>query len=84
MLDQSSTYSFSDTEAFAKASKERVGAGYVYTRWANPTIDAFEASVADLEGTQDAEAFATGMAAISAIFLATCSAGDRVVSTRQL
>jgi cystathionine beta-lyase/cystathionine gamma-synthase len=61
-----------------------VGAGYVYTRWANPTIDAFEAAVADLEGADDAEAFSTGMAAIAAIFLATCSAGDRVVAARQL
>jgi cystathionine beta-lyase/cystathionine gamma-synthase len=61
-----------------------VGAGYVYTRWANPTIDAFEAAVADLEGATDAEAFSTGMAAIAAIFLATCSAGDRVVAARQL
>lgn len=84
VLDQSSTYWFSDTESFAKASKERVGAGYVYTRWANPTIDAFEAAVADLEGTADAEAFATGMAAIAAVFLAYCSAGDRVVAARQL
>jgi cystathionine beta-lyase/cystathionine gamma-synthase len=84
VLDQSTTYAFSDSAAFAKASKERVGAGYVYTRWANPTIDAFEAAVADLEGADDAEAFSTGMAAIAAIFLATCSAGDRVVSARQL
>lgn len=56
----------------------------MYTRWANPTIDAFEAAVADLEGAEDAEAFATGMAAISAVFLALCEAGDRVVATRQL
>ena len=84
VLDQSSSYWFSDTETFAKASKERVGAGYVYTRWANPTIDAFEAAVADLEGAADAEAFSTGMAAIAAIFLALCSAGDRVVAARQL
>lgn len=84
LLDQSSTYSFADSDTFAKASKERVGAGYVYTRWANPTIDAFEAAVADLEGAEDAEAFATGMAAISAVFLALCSEGDRVVAARQL
>ncbi len=28
-LDLSSTYSFDDTDAFAKASEQRVGAGYV-------------------------------------------------------
>ena len=56
----------------------------MYTRWANPTIDEFEASIADLEGTGEAEAFASGMAAISSIFMSLCSAGDRVVATRQL
>src|SRR5688572_10725043 len=83
-LDLSSTYSFEDTDAFAKASEQRVGAGYVYTRWANPTVDAFEASVADLEGADDAEAFASGMAAISTTFTALTRPGDRIVAVRQL
>ena len=83
-LDLSSTYSFEDTDAFAKASEQRVGAGYVYTRWANPTVDAFEASVADLEGADDAEAFASGMAAISSTFTALTRPGDRIVAARQL
>lgn len=84
LLDQSSTYSFSDSAAFAKASQEKVGAGYVYSRWANPTTDAFAAAIAGLEGAPDAEATASGMAAISSVFLALCSSGDRVVLTRQL
>jgi cystathionine beta-lyase/cystathionine gamma-synthase len=83
-LDLSSTYSFGDTQDFALASKEKTGAGYVYTRWANPTTDAFEAAVADLEGTGAAEAFSSGMAAISTIFLALCKSGDRIVAARQL
>ncbi|MDQ3916321.1 MAG: aminotransferase class I/II-fold pyridoxal phosphate-dependent enzyme [Actinomycetota bacterium] len=83
-LDLSSTYAFDDTGAFAKASEQRVGAGYVYTRWANPTVDAFEAAVADLEGAADAEAFSSGMAAIWCTFLALCRPGDRIVATRQL
>jgi cystathionine beta-lyase/cystathionine gamma-synthase len=84
VLDPSSTYSFSDAGAFADASRAKVGAGYVYARWANPTVDALEAAVCDLEGADGAEAFASGMAAISAVFLAVCSAGDRIVSARQL
>ncbi|MDQ4124162.1 MAG: PLP-dependent transferase, partial [Actinomycetota bacterium] len=83
-LDLSSTYSFEDTDAFAKASKERVGAGYVYTRWANPTVDLFETAVADLEGADDAEAFSSGMAAISCMFMALARPGSRVVAVRQL
>ncbi len=84
LLDSSSTYSFSDTATFARASRAKTGAGYVYSRWANPTVDAFEAALADLEGTEAAEAFASGMGAISSVFLALCSSGDRVVATRQL
>jgi cystathionine beta-lyase/cystathionine gamma-synthase len=83
-LDLSSTYAFGDTDEFARASSDKIGSGYVYTRWANPTIDAFEAAVADLEGTGTAEGFSSGMAAISAIFLGLCKAGDRIVAARQL
>jgi cystathionine beta-lyase/cystathionine gamma-synthase len=61
-----------------------VGSGYVYARWANRTVDEFEAAVADLEGMDQAEAFSSGMAAISAVFLALCRSGDRIVAARQL
>lgn len=84
MLDPSSTYSFADADLFAEASRHKVGAGYVYARWANPTVDTLEGAVADLEGAEDAEGFASGMAAIAAVFLGLCAAGDRVVATRQL
>jgi methionine-gamma-lyase len=84
VLDQSSTYSFTDSEEFARASADKTGSGYVYTRWSNPTLDAFCEAVADLEGTDAAESFSSGMAAISGMFLTLCSPGDRVVSARQL
>jgi methionine-gamma-lyase len=84
VLDQSSTYSFTDSEEFARASADKTGSGYVYTRWSNPTLDAFCEAVADLEGTDAAESFSSGMAAISGMFLTLCSPGDRIVSARQL
>lgn len=84
MIDPSSTYAFDDVDAFATASEKKVGAGYVYTRWANPTTDAFATAVADLEGAVAAESFATGMAAISSIYLALSRSGDRIVTARQL
>ena len=79
-----STYSFEDSIEFGRASEEKVGAGYVYTRWANPTIDAFEMAMSDLEGSEDAEAFSSGMAAIASVFLGLCSSGDRIAAVRQL
>lgn len=84
VLDPSSTYAFDDADAFAKASEAKTGAGYVYTRWANPTVDAFEAAVADLEGCEAAEACSSGMAAIAATTLALCRSGERIVAARQL
>jgi cystathionine beta-lyase/cystathionine gamma-synthase len=83
-VDFSSTYSFDSADEFAHASEVKIGGGYVYGRWANPTVDALEAAVADLEGAPHAEAFASGMAAISTMFLSLCSAGDRIVAARQL
>ncbi len=45
--------------------------GYVYsTRYANPTVAAFEAAVAELEGTEAAIAFSSGMAAVHMALLA--------------
>ncbi len=84
VLDPSSTYGFSDTDAFATASQDKIGSGYVYARWANPTVDAFEAAVADLEGAAGAEAFSSGMAAIAGVLLSLCASGDQIVAARQL
>ncbi len=55
-----------------------------YSRYGNPTVRAFEDAVADLEGAEAAQAFASGMGAISSLVLALCSKGDHVVAQRQL
>lgn len=61
-----------------------VRADEFYGRYANPTVRSFERAVADLEGAEDAMAFASGMGAIATTVLALCSAGDHLVATRQL
>jgi cystathionine beta-lyase/cystathionine gamma-synthase len=55
-----------------------------YGRYANPTVRAFEQAIAELEGADDAMAFASGMGAIATTVLALCSSGDHVVATKQL
>jgi cystathionine beta-lyase/cystathionine gamma-synthase len=55
-----------------------------YSRYANPTVTAFEEAIADLEGAERALAFASGMGALASTVLALCSAGDHVVAQRQL
>lgn len=52
---------------------------YTYARWSNPTVRALEDRMAALERAEGAVAFATGMAAISGVFLALLKAGDHLV-----
>ncbi len=52
---------------------------FTYTRWANPTVRLLEQKVAILEGAEAASAFASGMAAASAILFAELSSGDHLI-----
>ena len=53
-----------------------------YSRYANPTVEAFENAIAELENTQAALAFASGMGAVSSVVLALCATGDHIVAQR--
>jgi O-succinylhomoserine sulfhydrylase len=53
--------------------------GFVYSRFANPTVRMFEQRLASLEGGEDCIATASGMSAILATCLATLRAGDHVL-----
>ncbi len=56
--------------------------GHIYSRNTNPTVDAFEEKVRQLEDAQSATSFSTGMAAISNTLFSLLSPGDRVVSVQ--
>ncbi len=58
--------------------------GYLYSRFANPTVAMFEERVRLLEGAEAARATATGMAAVTAAMLCYLKAGDHVVASRAL
>lgn len=65
-----------DTDAVLGAEKE----GYVYSRYGSPTVSAFETAVANLEGSETAFAFSSGMAALHVSLLAAgVKEGSRVV-----
>ncbi|HJL89100.1 MAG TPA: aminotransferase class I/II-fold pyridoxal phosphate-dependent enzyme [Acidimicrobiales bacterium] len=55
-----------------------------YSRYGNPTINAFEATISELEGAEASRAFASGMGAMSAVVLGLCSTGDHIVAQRQI
>jgi len=58
--------------------------GFVYSRYANPTVGMFEARMCALEGAEAARGTASGMAAVAASMLCHLKAGDHVVSARAL
>jgi len=69
-------------EAAAKFSGDEEG--YIYSRFTNPTVAAFETRLARLEGGEAAIATASGMSAILATILSLLSQGDHIVASRSL
>ena len=67
------------TSTYAQESPG-VNKGYDYSRTANPTRQAFERCIADLEGGIQGYAFASGLAAEGTI-LELLNAGDHVIAT---
>ena len=60
------------------------GDEFIYARYGNPTTRMFEERIAALEGTEDAFATASGMAAVNGALVSMLRAGDHVVSARAL
>ncbi|MFQ5742832.1 MAG: trans-sulfuration enzyme family protein [Acidobacteriota bacterium] len=59
--------------------------GYVYGRYHNPTVDALERAIADLEGSEATVAYSSGMAAIAGAFAALdLPRGAKVMAARDL
>jgi methionine-gamma-lyase len=77
---QSSTFAFPSAEEGANRFAG-ISNGPIYTRLGNPTVQALENCVAELEGGCGAVATATGMAAVSTVLLALLRQGDHVVGT---
>lgn len=77
-ITQTATYSFADTAeliAYFEGRKEREE----YGRYGNPTVRLVEQKVAALEATEDAVAFASGMAAVTSTILALVKSGSHVI-----
>jgi cystathionine beta-lyase/cystathionine gamma-synthase len=80
---QTSAFSFTDPAACAEALTNPAS-GHAYSRYANPTTQALENAVADLEGGAGAIATSSGMGAINAVLLSELRAGDHVIAQRCL
>ncbi|MEO3998085.1 O-succinylhomoserine sulfhydrylase [Mesorhizobium sp. CAU 1732] len=73
-----------ETAEAAEARFKGETQGFIYSRYANPTVDMFEKRMCALEGAEDARATASGMAAVSAALLCSVKAGDHVIAARAL
>jgi methionine-gamma-lyase len=88
-LDLSSTYPIDDLDQ-ATASLDSLAAGGpalgnpIYARLHSPTVARFEEALAELEGTDEAVAFSSGMAALTACLLAASEDGRHAVAIRPL
>lgn len=80
------------TQGFSYESAEQAEARFIksgsdefiYARYGNPTSRMFEDRIADLEGTEDAFATASGMAAVNGALMSMLRPGDHIVSSRAL
>ncbi|MDB5735146.1 MAG: O-succinylhomoserine sulfhydrylase [Alphaproteobacteria bacterium] len=82
-LFMTSGYAYEAAEEAEARFKGEIG-GFQYSRFGNPTVAMFEERMALLEGAPVARATATGMAAVSAVFLSSLKTGDHVVAAKAM
>jgi len=73
-----------DTAEEAEAAFKGDHKRYIYGRYGNPTVTAFEERLHLLEGAEACKGTASGMAAVHAAFICQLQAGDKVVASRAL
>ncbi|GAA5416038.1 L-methionine gamma-lyase [Paraliobacillus ryukyuensis] len=78
---QSVSFGYDDMEEWYEVAIGKKH-GHIYGRNTNPTVQAFEAKIMDLEGAEAATSFSTGMAAISNTLATFLYPGDRIVSIK--
>lgn len=77
---QTSTFAFENAQNGADCFAGNSN-GYIYTRLGNPTIRALEDAVANLEGGFGGIAVASGMAAVTTMYMTYLGTGSHIVSS---
>ena len=77
---QTSTFVFHSSEEIRRYTSGKLSR-YEYGRYGNPTQNAVEEKLADLEGAEDCLLFDCGMSAITGALLAQLGKGDHIVIT---
>ena len=79
---QTSLFAFPDYDAILDAFRAE-NKNYVYSRGQNPTVEVLEKKLAALEKGEACKAFASGIAAVSAVFMGLLEAGDHILFVNQ-
>lgn len=77
----SAAYGYDDIDVWYDVALGK-NPGFIYSRMSNPTVAVLEAKLCELEQSESAVAFSSGMAAISGVLHTFLCSGKRVVSTR--
>ncbi len=77
-IAQSTTFKYETSEDMGKLF-DLEAAGFFYTRLANPTLDAVEKKIADLEGGVGAMLTSSGQAASLTVVTNICKCGDHII-----
>ena len=78
-LSQSTTYRYYDS-AFVGKLFDLEAEGHMYSRISNPTVEATEKKISDLEGGVGALCVSSGQAATTTALLNICDAGDHIIA----
>lgn len=78
-ISLANAFAYESSEQLEKVFQNRAP-GFAYTRIANPTVDAFERRVNELEGGIGGVACSSGMSAVTLSLLNILQAGDEVIA----
>src|SRR5690606_36635420 len=79
-IHTSSEFAYGDARELAAVFQGK--AGFTYSRQGTPTTAALEAKISQMEGGAGTVSFATGMAALSAVFTTLLRKGDHLLSSQ--
>lgn len=83
-ITDSSTFTFMSPDRMEELFEHEIEGCFLYSRHWNPTNKFLSDALARMEGSESAQAKASGMAAISSTILQLCDGGDEVVSSRTI
>lgn len=81
-MHPSAEYAFSDSRELAAVFQGK--SGYTYSRQGTPTTSALEAKITQMEQGLNTVCFASGMAALTAVFYTLLKAGDHIISSQHI